>query len=142
MGLALVLAGAVGNLYDRAFAIADVVRYTKDGRTHTIEGMLIREQTNDEVVTIGSWPDKLHPQRIPRAWNLQLWQQGVVRDFVRMEPRIRIWGRSINIWPWVFNVADVLLVGGVGLLMLNFWWERRAEQAARRRVAPSPASSP
>ena len=47
-----------------------------------------------------------------------------------MEPSFKIGGLRIDIWPWVFNVADVLLVVGVGLLLLNFWWDRKAEKAA------------
>ena len=52
-------------------------------------------------------------------------RQGVVRDFIKVEPKF---GR-FELWPWVFNVADALLVAGVALLLLNFWWERREARA-------------
>ncbi len=70
------------------------------------------------------------------------WQQGVVRDFIKMEPQIPIGkGRRIDIWPWVFNIADVLLVVGVAMLMLNFWKERRAAQAARQAAESAAGKS-
>ena len=58
----------------------------------------------------------------------------MVRDFVKMEPRIPLGGgRWKPIWPWVYNVADVLLVAGVAILLLNFWRERREMRAARAK---------
>ncbi len=131
VALALVLAGALGNLYDRAFQIADVVTYTNGGEDRRIEGKVIEQ--NERLWIIGSWPEGSEFKKIPVAWNPRLRQQGVVRDFVKMEPRFHIGSRVIDVWPWVFNVADVLLVVGVGLLMLNFWWDRRAERAARQQ---------
>ena len=56
VALALVLAGALGNLYDR-------------------------------------------------------WFYGVVRDMLHLFP-------STELWPWVFNLADVSLLCGVGLILL------------------------
>jgi lipoprotein signal peptidase len=145
LALGLVLAGALGNLYDRAFMIADVVRYTADGRTHTEACRVI--ERNDIGVVIGTWPDGGRPlQTIPRQYQPRMHQQGVVRDFIKMEPRFTVAGMTIEVWPWVFNVADMLLVAGVGLLLLNFWWDRKADKAARlaaqtaQQVEPKPAS--
>ena len=129
VALALVLAGAVGNLYDRAFQIADVVTYTTKGQTRTIVGKVTRQ--DERFWSVDTWPEQSPWQKIPVAWNPALRQQGVVRDFVKMEPRIRIGGWTIQVWPWVFNVADVLLVVGVGILLLNFWWDRSAHRAGR-----------
>ncbi len=138
VALGLVLAGALGNLYDRAFMIADVVRYQADGRTH-VEACKVLDQREDAVV-IGVWPDGGdRPRVIPSHYEPQITQQGVVRDFIKMEPRFRVGGYLIEIWPWVFNIADVLLVVGVGLLLLNFWWDRKAEKAAERAKGRSPA---
>ncbi len=128
VGLGLVLAGALGNLYDRAFSIADVVTYTRGGVTSVAEGKIVRE--NEREIILGTWPDGTHEHPILRQWQPVVQQKGVVRDFIRMEPRITIGKHTIDIWPWVFNVADVLLVVGVGLLMLNFWHERRGEAKA------------
>lgn len=47
--------------------------------------------------------------------------QGFVRDFIKIELAIG----SFELWPWIFNVADMLLVCGVGILILNIWCDRR-----------------
>lgn len=145
LALGLVLAGALGNLYDRAFMIADVVRYSVDDHMHT-EACRVIEQ-NDSGVVIGTWPDGSQPhQTIPRRYQPRMHQQGVVRDFIKMEPRFTVAGTMIEVWPWVFNIADMLLVVGVGLLLLNFWWDRKADKAARlaaqaaQQAEPKPAS--
>lgn len=135
VGLALVLAGALGNLYDRCFHLADVVTYTHNGIQRQVVGKIVSE--DERAIVVGSYPEGLARQPIIRSMNPQVAQKGVVRDFIRMEPRIRIGSRQFDIWPWVFNIADVLLVVGVGLLMLNFWRERREEQ----RVAAQQAAS-
>ncbi len=122
VALALILAGALGNLYDRAFVIVDVVR-TRHGN---YTGIIVRE--TEHTVDLGTYPDKKLVQRFHRDVDgATVKRQGVVRDFIKVEPRF-----GIELWPWVFNVADVLLVVGVGLLLLNFWWERRA---AHRQTA-------
>jgi lipoprotein signal peptidase len=126
LALGLVLAGALGNLYDRTYMIADVVRCSAGGRRDTFVGKVIEQ--SDRGVVLGSWPSGAHPRLIRADWGPEIRQQGVVRDFIKMEPRIRLGSRTIEMWPWVFNVADSLLVVGVGLLMLNFWWERRASR--------------
>ena len=145
LALGLVLAGALGNLYDRAFMIADVVRYPLDGHTRMEACRVIG--WNDSGVVIGTWPDGGPPQlTISRQYQPRIHQQGVVRDFIKMEPRFTVAGVTIEVWPWVFNVADMLLVAGVGLLLLNFWWDRKAEKAARlapqagQQAEPKPAN--
>lgn len=137
IALALVLGGALGNLYDRAFMIADVVKYTLNGQAVTSVGLIVEE--NDAFIALGPWPEREtdRPTRIPKALQPQTRQQGVVRDFIKMEPKIG----SFEWWPWVFNIADSLLVVGVGLLMLNFWWDRKAEQAQRTASAAASADS-
>ena len=85
IGIALVLAGAVGNLWDRVF-------------------------------------------------------YGRVRDFLHLFPDSRLpfgWGWPGNPpnpewFPWVFNIADVMLLAGMGLLLLHLHLsDRRAALAAR-----------
>lgn len=85
VGIALVLAGGLGNLYDRLFV-------------------------------------------------------GAVRDFLHMLPRWNLplglsWpGGATEVFPWVFNVADVSLLVGLGLLYLH---SRREEKRAARAKARS-----
>ena len=73
---------------------------------------------------------------------------GVVRDFLHMLPGYTLpfqwrWpGGSPEVFPWVFNVADVMLLAGMGMLMLHMSRvERRrkaAEQAAKGAAIHAP----
>jgi signal peptidase II len=82
LGLGFILAGALGNLYDRLAS---------------------------EVVLPGV--DPIRHQ---------------VRDFIDC---------SRLYYPWVFNVADVLLVVGVALLLLH-WWNTRRRGASKSPSRP------
>lgn len=119
IGLGLILAGALGNLYDRAFVQADVIR---TGRMRDV-ARVVRE--DDRWVYFAPWPDTQPVHRVARSDDLTIRRQGVVRDFIKIEPKL-----GIELWPWVFNVADVLLVVGVALLLLNFWRERKDAKGA------------
>ena len=65
----------------------------------------------------------------------------VVRDFMHMLPGWKLpWGWhwpgcSTEIFPWVFNVADVMLLFGMGMLMLHI---NRTEK--RRKLAKAATS--
>ncbi|MBI4581270.1 MAG: signal peptidase II [Planctomycetes bacterium] len=133
VALGLVLAGALGNLYDRARVIADVVKYTENGRRVTVIGKVTNP--GQSPILLGSWPDGQHPRPIPAHRDPEVRSMGVVRDFVKIEPHFQLGGYRIDLWPWVFNVADVLLVAGVAILMLNFWRERRQERATQAAAA-------
>jgi signal peptidase II len=138
VALAMVLGGALGNLYDRTHVLADVVKYSMNGHTYTAIG-LIKDQTPDGMIILGAFPEsdheimRLYPRHTPT-----IKQQGVVRDFIKMEPKTP-W---FDWWPWVFNIADSLLVVGVALLMLNFWWDRKTEQAAMKAAAEAGTAGP
>ena len=86
VAIALILAGGIGNLYDRVFI-------------------------------------------------------GAVRDFLHMLPRWDLpWGMhwpggSSEVFPWVFNVADVMLLVGMGLLLVHVKLADRAERAAKEAAA-------
>ncbi|MEE8154214.1 MAG: signal peptidase II [Phycisphaerales bacterium] len=86
LGLGLILAGGIGNLYDRV-------------------------------------------------------QFGVVRDFVHLFPGWVLpfgwrWrGESNEVFPWVFNMADVMLLVGMGMLMLHLNRRDRQRRAARTLAA-------
>ncbi len=74
---------------------------------------------------------------------------GVVRDFLHMFPGWNLpmgwrWpGGSPNLFPWVFNIADVMLLAGIGLLMIHINQmekERRLEEEAQLREDEAQAS--
>lgn len=126
VGLGLVLAGALGNLYDRTFHVADVVwgpppetaRLFKGDRI-LLCGRLIRE--NENAWVMGNYPDGDNPQTVPKSAGRHVRPTPVVRDFIKIDVKIG----SFELWRWVFNIADSLLVVGVGLLLINFWTEQR-----------------
>ncbi len=128
VALGMILAGAMGNLYDRAFMVADIIEL------NTGEPRLIARIVDEtpDLIRVGSWPEGENPRVYRRADIAEIRQQGVVRDFIRFVPAFPGWvpwlgGRDM--WPWIFNIADSGLVVGVGLLMLNFWFERREARA-------------
>jgi len=132
VSLAMILAGALGNLYDRAFMTADVVRFREKagGRMVSVIGKIVSESA--ETVRIGDWPNGGRPQSFTRSEVEEIRSQGVVRDFVRFTVRFpkfvpRIGG--MEVWPWIFNVADAALVCGVILLLLTSLFERSRREA-------------
>ncbi len=126
IALGLVLAGAVGNLYDRATHSAFVAHVPDRGR----DIGLLEGQTEAHVL-LADYPHGGNLRRWPLPLGPGSGLQPVVRDFVKIEARIG----SFTLWPWIFNIADALLVVGVALLLVNFWREHRHEQAA---AAPPP----
>ena len=85
IGIGLVLAGALGNLYDRlAF-----------GRVRDFLHML---------------PDR----HLPFGWS---WPGG-----------------NSELFPWVFNIADVMLLVGMGLLLIHIHLTDRAQQRAKQNL--------
>ena len=92
VALAMILAGALGNLYDRVLysAVRDML--------HLFPGV---------------------PLPLGLAW------PGGVRD----------------VWPWIFNLADVALLAGVGLVLIVTWrTEARAKAQAAESAPPPPAT--
>jgi len=74
---------------------------------------------------------------------------GAVRDFLHMLPRRELplgisWpGGSTEVFPWVFNVADVELLAGMALLLIHVQLTDRRERARAAGDVPSaPASAP
>jgi lipoprotein signal peptidase len=125
LALSFVLAGSMGNLYDRVFITADQIKTTQG---QTVIGKIIEDDPEKPYILVGDAPDgDLPPNATPLRFNrddVQVQQIGVVRDFLKFEPI-----GNFDYWPWVFNVADSLLVAGVGILLLNFWFERSTADA-------------
>lgn len=129
IALGLVLAGALGNLYDRTFQEAYVANVAQGG--HDV-GRLV--QLTDTQVVLEDFPHGGNRRVWPRPTDNASGLQPVVRDFIRIEARIG--GHSL--WPWVFNIADAWLVMGVGVLLVSFAFERRAQGAPH----PAPTGAP
>lgn len=72
---------------------------------------------------------------------------GAVRDFLHMLPRWDLpfgihWpGGSTEVFPWVFNIADVQLLAGMALLMLAVRASDRATAASQTTSMPPNACS-
>ena len=130
LALGLILAGALGNLYDRGFIRADVAFFNSGFK---VIGKVL-EDPDPRRITIGHWPDGHDARPYDRDDLAKLTTQGVVRDFVKFVPRFPAWVPRLggkDIWPWVFNVADSALVVGVGLLMVCFLVERKRSHPAK-----------
>ncbi len=122
MGLACILAGALGNLHDRALVKADVLELLPSSGFETREyiGVIVSPAEANPVLMAPYPEGNLDFRRaFAREDIAQIARHGVVRDFIKFKP---IGG--FDYWPWVFNVADALLVVGLIILMITFWRER------------------
>ena len=136
--LALILAGAMGNLYDRAFVQYDMVRLnataTAPARTFIGEVM---DDGDAGVISLRPWSA---PGKVIRYLRSDLdgsvRRVGVVRDFLKFTPQVG--GRAL--WPWVFNLADAFLVVGVSLLLLSYW--SRGRRLRRQDAAGGESAIP
>ena len=75
-----------------------------------------------------------------------LWDRllyGRVRDFLHMLPDWNLpfglqWpGGSAEIWPWIFNIADVLLLAGLVIILLHMHLSDRKASKANAQQQPS-----
>ena len=80
----------------------------------------------NDVFQIGHYPDG---RRNVRFRTCEGRDRTAVRDFIRVDASFR----DTNVWPWIFNIADSMLVVGVGLLLIIYW---------RHPVAPRSANLP
>lgn len=143
VALGLILAGALGNLYDRSTQQADAIfgpplsGFQRLLGDHVYATGVLVEPEDDRNWHLARFPDGQDPIRVIRKGpGFYLKSCPVVRDFIKIDATML--GQPI--WRWIFNVADAMLTVGVGLLLLNFWWERRA--AVRAESAPSEADAP
>ncbi len=147
-----ILAGALGNMYDRV-TVRLVGAYVPTERGRTFRYF---EPIRDDGRTITL---REYPPHLPDAITHQLTgtarehaesPAGHVRDFIKINTTAPNWSwlpqaiRGRELWPWVFNVADTLLVGGVIILAVHLWTDRKRPQdsavAAEDASAPVPSS--
>lgn len=122
VALGLVLAGALGNLYDRTTHQAFIVQDARSPARHY--GQLVsQDQASVILRDFGSQPA---PRFYSKNDVIALGARPVVRDFIQFE--FRAFGHTL--WPWIFNIADALLVVGVAVLLLNFALDARREREA------------
>ncbi|MFQ5429553.1 MAG: signal peptidase II [Phycisphaerae bacterium] len=131
IALGFVLAGALGNLYDRTTQQAYVV-HTPRGRDI---GRLVDQ--NDRYVTIGDYQSGNNRRSYKRPLDPRSGLQPVVRDFIKIEARIGKW----SLWPWIFNVADALLVIGVVILLIAIRFDRRHRKEVGAAAHPADEGS-
>ncbi len=62
---------------------------------------------------------------------------GAVRDMFKIFPDVYLpfglkWGPGVTeIYPWIFNIADMALLFGVGMLIVILWRDDRKKQKAK-----------
>lgn len=138
IALGAILAGALGNLYDRVTVRlvptvmpGNAVVYCEQSYSPDGARVILREYP----VTAAS-----RVQELPREFEGRLRSEhGYVRDFIKISKK---WFGGRDVWPWVFNVADMLLVGGVCTLALRMLTERRPEPVVTRAEASTPEARP
>ncbi len=125
-----ILAGAIGNMYDRVF-----VKLVPWASATSVKQYVV-DHNDGMRATLREFPPTADAPivRIPSAALERIGEPiGHVRDFIKIE--MRLFGRYL--WPWVFNVADMLLVGGVSILAIHLLSEGRKKP--QEPVAPDPA---
>jgi lipoprotein signal peptidase len=135
-GLAFILAGAMGNLYDRSMVKAHLVTLAPSNTDHP--DTFIAEVVGDpdaDPIFLRERGTRNPPQPYPRERIASIRTRGVVRDFIRLE--LALFGQPPRLlWPWVFNFADVALTLGVGILLIHYWVER-GHPSMHKRAHPA-----
>jgi len=121
IALGAILAGALGNMYDRIWV--KLVEHAHPARGGVWMqfmgaapggGYLLEEYPPGHNGVKAVWPEP--PKEV-----------GFVRDFIKIPTK---WLGGRDLWPWVFNVADMLLVCGVSVLALHMWFDRKRPAGA------------
>lgn len=128
-----IVAGALGNMYDRW-----TVRLSEVGGAGRTVLMARVASTSEGVLLEEFPPGRAENRRVVRAPDRVGPEAGYVRDFIKIPTHLPAWlsrlifGRpDQELWPWVFNVADMLLVGGVGILAIQLWRDGGARQPSK-----------
>ncbi|MGD8453315.1 MAG: signal peptidase II [Phycisphaerae bacterium] len=127
-----ILAGAAGNMYDRVF-----VQLVGIAGTGGFPIFYEVSENDNGTLVFREYPareDRPTLIRPKQALDKLPQPVGHVRDFIKIPTRF-FGGREL--WPWVFNVADMLLVGGVAILGYRLWRDRGSG-----RRPPEPRDAP
>lgn len=129
IALGAIVAGALGNFYDRVF-----VRLVPQPVVTVAGPMMmyfeVEHRPAEDVYVLMEYPatEASLVRHVPASEAVGLPRPvGYVRDFIKIPTR---WLGGRELWPWVFNIADMLLVGGVSVLALRMLFERRADRSA------------
>lgn len=72
------------------------------------------------------------------------WKFGFVRDFIHVYSKVNVGGWEFPLWRYIFNVADMMLVIGVGILLIYWyvipWFRRPKIQEPEPTIAQISAS--
>lgn len=116
-----ILAGALGNMYDRVFVRLDDTAIKVPGRRMPIFVEYVGPSEAGHVYE--EYPRATGGEKLVLDHEPNL--VGCVRDFIKIPTKWNLFGRKGDLWPWVFNVADMLLVGGVSILAIHIWRDRK-----------------
>lgn len=135
LALGAIFAGALGNLYDRMFI--NLVRHGAMTPNGQVMGYFEKSTSADGAqIILTRYPAGERPVRliVPSEREAELRPVlGYVRDFIKIPTTF--FGREL--WPWVFNIADALLVCGVSVLAFRLL----TDPVTPRAAAPSSGAS-
>lgn len=141
VALGAILAGALGNMYDRV--VVQLIMYGSATPSGPVARYYVVDAAADgDWLTLQEYPPTpdATPRKLPRKLVDDLPRPvGYVRDFIKIPTTLPQWAwipskwQGRELWPWVFNVADMLLVVGVGVLSIKMLRERRP--AARPAIS-------